>query len=93
MIEVEKAAEIPQNNMHNNLLHSISAYVQQNVCDQQLPMVTQHDAKTTNHTQIPPDYDADDIMTEYPPWTTETDDIENTNLANDKETRREILTA
>ena len=91
MVEVEKVAEIPKN-MYSNLLHSVSACVQQNMCRQQLPMVNQHDDNTANHTQILHDHNADDIMTEYPSWSTETDDIENTNLANYKDTRREILT-
>ena len=74
--------------MHNNTLDAVSAYVQQSV----LP-TDQHDANAENHTQLPHNAHFNDILTEYPEWSTDTNDIENTNEVQYRSDRQDILTA
>ena len=65
-----------KNNMCNNTLDGVSAYVQQPVCD---PLVQSTDP-------------FNDILTEYPAWSTDTNDIENTNEVHYTLNRQDILT-
>ena len=50
MVALEKAAEQLKNNMYNNTLDGVSAYVQQPVCDPPVQPTDQHDASAENHT-------------------------------------------
>ena len=52
-----------------------------------------HDANAENHTQLPYNAHFNDIFTEYPAWSTDTNDIENTNQAHYRSDRQDILTA
>ena len=52
MIGLEKAAEQSKNNMYNNTLDGVSAYVQQPVCDPPVQSTDQHDANAKNYTQL-----------------------------------------
>ena len=78
---LEKAAEQLKNNMYNNTLDGVSAYVQQPVCNSPVQPIDQHDANAENHTQLLYNAHFNDILTEYPAWSTDTNDIENTNEA------------
>ena len=93
MICLEKAAEQLKNNMYNNTLEGVSAYVQQPVCDPPVQSTDQHDANIENHTQLPYNAHFNDILTEYPVWCTNTNDIEDTNEAQYRSNRQDILTA
>ena len=50
MVLIEKAAEQSKNNMCNNTLDGVSAYVQQSVCNSPVPVSDQHEANAENHT-------------------------------------------
>ena len=52
----------------------------------------QHDANAKNHTQLLYNAHFNDILTEYPVWSTDTNDIENTNEAQYRLNRQDILT-
>ena len=93
MVALEKAAEQSKNKMYNDTLDGVSAYVQQPVCDPPVQLTDQHDANTENHTQLPYNAHFNDILTEYPAWSTNTNDIENTNEAQYRSNRQHILTA
>ena len=93
MVLLEKAAEQSKNNMYNNTLGGVSAYVQQSVCNSPVQLSDQHDTNAENHTQLPYHAHFDDILTEYPAWSTDTNDIGNTNQAQYRSDRQEILTA
>ena len=67
--------------MYNNTLDGVSAYVQQSVSNSPAQLSDQHDACAENHTQLPYHAPFNDILTEYPAWSTDTNDIENTNQA------------
>ena len=56
-------------------------------------MSDQHDANAENCTQLPYNAHFNDILTEYPTWSTDTNDIENTNQAQYRSGRQDILTA
>ena len=86
MIALEQAAEKSKNNMYNITLYGISAYIQLPVCDPQMQPMDQHDVNVENHTQV-------SLMTEYPAWSTDTNDIENINKAQYRENRQDILNA
>ena len=79
MVLLEKAAEQLKNNMYNNTLDGVSAYVQQSVCNSPAQLSDQHDANAENLTQLPYHAHFNHILTEYPAWSTDTNDIENTN--------------
>ena len=64
--------------MHNNILEGVSAYTQQQVCYPQMHLADQHDVDAENHTQVLHHTHFNDILTEYPAWSTDTNDIENT---------------
>ena len=51
MVALEKAAEQLKNNMYNNTLDGVSAYVQQPVYDPPVQSTDQYDANAENHTQ------------------------------------------
>ena len=79
MVTLEKSAEQSKNNMYNNTFDGVSAYVQQSVCDPLVQPIDQHDANAENCTPLPYNAHFNDILTEYPAWSTDTNDIENTN--------------
>ena len=81
MIGLEKAAEQSKNNLYNNTLDGVSANVQQPVCDPPVQSTDQHDANAKNCTQLLYHAHFNDILTEYPAWSTDTNNIENTNEA------------
>ena len=92
MVLLEKASEQSKNIMYNNTLDGVSAYVQQSVCNSPVQLHDQHDANAENHTQLPYAH-FNDILTEYPAWSADANDIENTNQAQYQSDRQEILTA
>ena len=77
MVLIEKAAEQSKNNVHNNILDGVSAYVQQSVCNSPVPVNDQQEANVENHTQLPYNAHFNDILTEYPAWSNDANDIEN----------------
>ena len=93
MVLLEKAAEQVKNNMYNNTLDRVSAHVQQSVCNSLVQLSNQHDANAENHTQLPYQAHLNDILTEYPAWSIDANDIENTNQAQYRSDRQDILTA
>ena len=93
VVLLEKAAEQSKNNMYNNTLDGVSAYVQQSVCNSPVQLSNQHDVNAENHTQLPCDACFNDILAEYPAWSTDTNDTENTNQVQYRYDRQEILTA
>ena len=93
MVLLEKAAEQSKNYMYNNTLDGVSAYVQQSVCSSPVQLSDQHDANAENCTQLPYNAHFNDILTEYPAWSTDTNDIENTNQAQYRSDRQDILMA
>ena len=93
MVLIEKAAEQSKNNMYNDTLDGVSAYVQQSVCNSPVLVSDQHEANVENCTQLPYHVHFNDILTEYPAWSTDTNDIENNNQDQYRSGRQEILTA
>ena len=93
MVALEKAAEQSKNNMYNNTLDGVSAYVQQPVCDPPVQLPDQHDANAENCTQLLYNAHFNDILTEYPAWSTDTNDRENTNEVQYRSKRQDILIA
>ena len=93
MVLLEKVVEQSKNNMYNNTLDGVSAYVQQSVCNSLVQLSDQHDANAENCTQLPYNAHFNDILTEYPAWSTDTNDIENMNQAQYRSDRQNILTA
>ena len=79
--------------MYKNTLNGVSAHVQQSVCNSPVKMSDQHDANAENHTQLLYNAHFNDILTECPAWSTDTNDIENTNQAQYGSDRQDILTA
>ena len=63
--------------MYNNTLDEVLAYVQQSVCNSPEQLSDQHDANAEICTQLPHNAHFSDILTEYPAWSTDTNDIEN----------------
>ena len=93
MVLIGKAAKQSKNNMYNNTLDGVSAYVQQSVCNSPVLVSDQQEANAKNHTQLPYHAHFNDILTEYPAWSTDANDIENTNQDQYRSGRQEILTA
>ena len=93
MIGLEQAAERSKNNMYNITLDGVSAYTQQQVCNPPIQSTDQHDVNAKNHTQVLYHAHFNDILTEYPAWSTDTNDIESTNEAQYRENRQDILNA
>ena len=79
--------------MYNNTLDGVSAYIQQSVCNSPVQLSDQHDASAENCTQLPYNACFNDILTEYPAWSTDTNDIENTTQAQYRLDRQDILPA
>ena len=79
--------------MYNNTLDGVSAYVQQPVCDPPVQSTDQQDANAENHTQLSYNAHFNDMLTEYPAWSTNTNDIENTNEVQYRSNRQDIITA
>ena len=79
--------------MYNNTLEGVSAYIQQSVCNSPVQQSDQCDANAENCTQLTYNSNFNDILTEYPAWSTDTNDIENTNQAQYRSDRQDILTA
>ena len=50
MVTLEKVAEQSKNNMYNNTLDGVSAYVQQSVCNSLVQPSDQHEANAENST-------------------------------------------
>ena len=67
--------------MYNNSLDGVLAYVQQSVCNSWLQLLDQHDPNVENCTRLPYNAHFNDMLNEYPAWSTDTNDIENTNKA------------
>ena len=91
MISLDKATEQSKNNMYNNTLVGVSSYVQQPVCDPPVQSTDQHDANAKNCTQLQYYAHFNDILAEYPAWSTDTNDIENTNEVQYRLNRQDIL--
>ena len=93
MIQLEQAAEKSKHNMYNITLDGVSAYIQQPVHDPQMQPMDKHDVDAENCTQVLYHACFNDILTEYPAWSTDTNDIENINKAQYRENRQYILNA
>ena len=91
VIKLEQAAEKSKHNMYNNTLDEVSAHVQQSVHNSQMQPMDQQDINTENHTHLLYHAHFNDILTEYPAWSTDTNDIENINKAQYRENRQDIL--
>ena len=78
--------------MYYNTLDGFSAYIQQSVCNSPMQPSNQHDVNAENCTQLPYNAHFDSILTEYPAWSTDTNDIETTNQAQYRSDRQDILT-
>ena len=93
MVILEKGAEQSKNNMYNDTLDGVSAYVQQSVCNSLVQLSDQPDANAENCTQLPYNVHFNDILTEYSACSTDTNDIENTNPAQYRSDRQDILSS
>ena len=91
MIQLKQAAEKSKHNMYNNTLDEVSAHIWQSVHDQQMQPMDQQDVDAENHTHSPYHAHFNDILTEYPAGSTDTNDIENIGMAerySSKDTRQ-----
>ena len=79
--------------MYNNTLDGVSAFVQQPACDPPAQSIDQQDTNAENCTQLLYYAHFNDTLTEYPTWSADTNDIENTNEAQYRSYRQDILTA
>ena len=93
MTGLEQAVERSKNNMYNNTLDGVSSYIQQQVCNTQMQSADQYDVDAENCTQVQYHTHFNDVLTEYPAWTTDTNDKANTNEPQDRENRQDILNA
>ena len=93
MIGLEQAEERSNNNMYNITLDGVSACTLLQVCDPQMQPTDEHDVNAENYTQVLYHACFNDILTEYPTWSTDTNDIENINQAQYTENRQDILNA
>ena len=91
MIELEQAAEKSKHNMYNNTF--VEAHIQQSVHDPQMQPMDQYDVDAESHAHLLYHAHFNDILTEYPAWSTDTNDIENINKAQYRENRQNILNA
>ena len=89
---LKKVGEKSKNNMYNNTLDGVSAYVWQSVCNSPVLVSDQQEANTENCTQLPYHVCFNDILTEYPAWAADANEIENTNQDQYRSHRQEILT-
>ena len=58
-----------------------------------MQLTYQHDVDAENHTQVPYQAHFNDILTEYPAWSMDTNDTENIKKAQYRENRQDILNA
>ena len=79
--------------MYNNTLDGVSTYRQQSLCNSPVQPTDQHDANVENCTKLPYNAHFNDILTEYPAWSTDTNDMENTNEVQCRSDWQDILTA
>ena len=93
MIGLEQAAERSKINMYNITLDGVSAYTQQQVCNPQIQSTDQHDVNAENHTKVLYHAHFKNMLTEYPAWSIDMNDIENTNEMQYRENRQDILNA
>ena len=93
MVLIKKVAEQSKNNTYNNTLDGISEYVQQSVCNSPVPVSDQQEANAENCTQLPYQAHFNERLTEYPAWSTDANDIENTNQDQYRSHRQQILTS
>ena len=93
MIDLERVAEKSKNNMYNNTFDDVSAQVQQPACNLPAHTIDQHDANAENHTHLSHHTHCNDILTEYPAWSVDTNDMENTNSVQYSSRRQDILIA
>ena len=89
----EQAAEKSKHNMYNNTLDEVLGHIQQPERNPQTQPMDQHDVDAENHTHLPYHAHFNDILTEYPAWPTDTNDIANINKAQYRENRQDILNA
>ena len=75
MVLIEKAATKSKNNMYNNTLDGVSAYVQQSMCNSPVLVSDQQEVNAENHIQLPYHVHFNDILTEYPAWSNDANDI------------------
>ena len=78
--------------MFNNTLYGVLAYVQQSVCNSPVPLSEQQEVNA-DCTQLSYHAHLNDILTKYPAWSTDANDIESTNPHQYRSCRQEILTA
>ena len=93
MVLLERTAEQLKSNICNNTLDGVSAHVQQSLCNSPVQLSDQQDGNTENCTQLSYHACFNDILTEYPAWSTDANNIENTNQAQYRSDRQEILMA
>ena len=93
MIQLEQAAEKSKHNMYNNTLGEVSAHIWQSMHVPLMQPTDQHDVNAENHTHSLYHVHFNDILTEYPAWSTDTNDIENINKAQYRENKQDILNA
>ena len=93
MLGLEQAAERPKQNIYTNTLDGASAYIQQHVYTAQLQSTDQQDGIAENCTEVQYHTHLNDMLTKYPAWSTDSDDIENTDEANYRENRQDIVNA
>ena len=93
MTQLEKAAERSKNKMCNITLDEDSSYTQQQVCNPQMQTRDQHDVNAEKCTQVPYYTHFNDVLTEFPACSTDTNDIVNINQAQYTKNRQYILTA
>ena len=67
--------------------------LQQQVHNPQMQSADQYDANAENHTQVPYHICFNDTLTKYPAWSTDTNDIENTNETQYRKSKQDILNA
>ena len=79
--------------MYNNTLDGVSSYVQQSVCNLPVLVSDQQEANVENHTQLPYHACFNDILTKYPVWSNDANDIMNTHPDQYRLHRQEIPTA
>ena len=77
--------------MYNNTFDE--AHMQEPVCDPQMQPMDQRDVNAENCTHLLYHAHFHNILTEYPAWSTDTNDIENINKAQYRENRQNILNA
>ena len=63
------------------------------MCNSPVQPTNQHDANAENCAQLPHNAHFNDILTEYPAWSTDTNNVENINEAQYRSDRHDILTA